>query len=153
MITYFHMKTLIFNSKFDIASKQNFDPAPPTSTHGVYGRHGNGVVITARRRCQRHHLTCEGSAVAQQRSGGLISGGAGVLAGVRARHASVACQVMGKGEGLGGERASKGSLQAPEAGGPGSTLAVSLGCPGRPWWGLGVGLGAAEGPNGPLITG
>ena len=91
--------------------------------------------------------------MAQQRSGGLISGGAGGLAGVRARHASVACQVMGKGEGLGGERASKGSLPAPEAGGPGSTLAVSKGCPGRPWWGLGVGLGAAEGPNGPLITG
>ena len=71
--------------------------------------------------------------MAQQRSGGLISGGAGGLAGGRARRACVACQVMGKGAGLGGERAAKGFLPAPEAGGPGPTLAVRKGCPGRPW--------------------
>ena len=54
------------------------------------------------------------------------------MAGGRAKRACGECQVMGKGEGLGGERAAKGSLQAPEAGGPGPTLAVRKGCPGRP---------------------
>ena len=56
-------------------------------------------------------------------------------AGVQERHACEAsrrARVMGKGAGLGGERAAKGSLQAPEAGGPGPTLNVRKGCPGRP---------------------
>ena len=86
----------------------------------------------------------EGGSSRAERAGWRV-GGHGVHA-WRAR-------VMGKGEGLGGERASKSSLQAPEAGGPGSTLAVSKGCPGRQWWGPEVGLGAAEGPIGPLMTG
>ena len=40
--------------------------------------------------------------------------------------------MMGKGAGLGGERASKGSLPAQEAGGPGSTLGLGKGRPGQP---------------------
>ena len=47
LITYLHMKTLTFYSKFDIVSKQHLTPPPPTSTHGGYGWHGIGGDLEA----------------------------------------------------------------------------------------------------------
>ena len=46
-ITYLHMKTLTFYSKFDTVSKQHLAPPPPTSTHGGYGWHGIGGDVEA----------------------------------------------------------------------------------------------------------
>ena len=53
----------------------------------------------------------------------------------------------------GGERALKGWLPAPWAGRAGAALGFKKGCPVRPSKGPVVGMGAPEGPNGPLFTG
>ena len=101
MITYFHLRTAQFLLKVRHRVERKFDPPPQTSTLSGYGRDGIGVVMMARRRPQRHHLTCGGSAAAQQRWGGLISGGAGGLAGGRAWRACEECQGDGQGRGIG----------------------------------------------------
>ena len=69
LITYLHMKTLTFYSKFDIVSKQHLTPPPPTSTHGGYGWHGIFGDGEARLRRQSHLSTCGGNGAAQQLRG------------------------------------------------------------------------------------